>query len=48
VRRPWLRQKVRADRIDRIKARFIAHHFEAIGQAYRGFRRTEDKITIAR
>src|SRR5215831_841238 len=48
VRRPWLRQKARADCIERVKSRFIAHHFEAIAQAYSGFRRAEDKVAVAR
>src|SRR6516225_1616850 len=48
VRRSWLCQKARADRVERVKARFIAAHFEAIAQAYRGFSRAEDKIAVAR
>jgi hypothetical protein len=48
LRRPVLRQKAWVDRADRVKTRFSDHHFEAVGQAYRGFRRTEDKIAVAR
>jgi hypothetical protein len=48
MRRIRLRQKARADRTERVKARLIAHHFEAIAQAYRGFRGAKDKIAIAR
>ena len=48
MRRPWLRQKSGADRVDRAKSRFVAHHFKAIAQAYRGFRSAEDEIAVAR
>ena len=47
VARALLRQKARTAGVDRIKTRSITQHFEAVGQAYRGFGRAEDQITVA-